>query len=103
MNARATHEILNDIDSFAAENGNWLGLERLLEELWGVGVPAADLPALFRVFERFPEDDGSGVLWSIVHGVESLPFNYEHALRASMARQPSFMGRVMLKRLEKAK
>lgn len=95
--------ILRDIDTFAPENGNWRALDELLSELWTVGVRAGQVPTLFRVFERYPDEDGAGVLWSIVHGVESLPFDYEEALRDSLARQPSLMGKVMLQRLEKSR
>ena len=72
-------------------------------ELWEAGVPAHALSVLFGVFERFPDDDGAEVFWSIVHGVESLTLEYERPLRASLARQPSRMGRVMLARLERSK
>lgn len=83
--------------------GNWRPLDDLLDELWSRGLAAGSLPILFGVFERFPEDDGAGVLWSIVHGIESLPIDYEPALRESLRRKSSFMGRAMLERVVKAK
>jgi len=100
--ARHQDAILLDIATFAPSNGDWRVLEFLLNELWSNGVREDDLPALFRVFERYPDDDGEGVLWSIVHGVETLPFIYEQALRESVSRRSSFMGEVMLKRLARA-
>jgi hypothetical protein len=100
---RATHDILQDIEAFRPSGGVWLPLDGLLPELWDAGVTAGALPTLFGVFERFPEDDGAGVLWSIVHGVESLDLDYEQPLRDSLARQPSEMGAIMLARLEKSK
>jgi hypothetical protein len=102
MPRRPTFTVLKDIDDFAPADGDWRRLDDLLDELWSEGVAEGQLPILFRVFERFPEDDGGGVLWSILHGIEALPFDYEPFLRASVARQTSFMGRLMLKRLEKA-
>ena len=102
MPRRPAFAVLKDIEEFAPIGGDWRRLDDLLDELWSEGVSEGQLPILFRVFERFPEEDGAGVLWSIVHGVEGLPFDYEAFLRQSMARQPSFMGDVMLKRLEKA-
>jgi hypothetical protein len=54
------------------------------------------------VFERFPDEDGAGVFWSIVHGIESLDVDYEQTLRASLARRPSRMGQIMLRRLDRA-
>jgi hypothetical protein len=92
--------VLKDIQEFSPVAGNWRHLDALLDELWSEGVNEGSLPILFGVFERFPEDDGGGVLWSIVHGVESLSFNYEPILRQSLQRRSSFMGRVMLQRLE---
>lgn len=99
---RAPDDILRDIDAFRPHDGVWLPLDGLLAELWDAGVTAATLPTLFGVFERFPEDDGAGVLWSIVHGVESLDLDYEQPLRESLVRQPSEMGQIMLARLEKS-
>lgn len=78
-------------------------LADLLGKLWQAGVPNRALPVLFGVFERFPDDDGAGVLWSIVHGVEGLDLDYEDLLRDSLARQPSCMGKIMLGRLERSK
>jgi hypothetical protein len=102
MRRRPTFAVLKDIEDFAPTAGNWRRLDDLLDELWSEGVKRGQLPILFRVFERFPEEDGDGVLWSIVHGVEALPFDYEPFLRQSVARQSSSMGRIMLQRLEKA-
>lgn len=95
--------ILRDVDQFTPVDGNWRRLDDLLEELWASGIREGHLPTLFRVFERFPADDGAGVLWSIVHGIEGLDFDYQVQLRESIARQPSLMGKVMLERLEKGR
>ena len=100
---RTVDDILRDIEAFRPTDGVWLPLDDLLAELWDAGVPARALPTLFGVFERFPEDDGAGVLWSIVHGVEGLDLDYEQPLRDSLARQPSDMGKIMLGRLERSK
>jgi hypothetical protein len=54
------------------------------------------------VFERFPDDDGGGVWWSVVHAVEGLDLDYEPPLRDSLVRQPSRMGTVPLGRLERS-
>ena len=71
--ARPTAEILKDIEAFRPTDGIWLPLDPLLFELWDAGVTASDLPALFAVFERFPEDDGAGVLAAIETRVDSRP------------------------------
>ncbi len=94
-------EILSEISRFVPDNGYWQPLDILLDELWGIGVTEECLPVLFSVFERFPTEDGAGVFWSIVHGVEALPFSYENQLRASLARCTSEVGQVLLSRLLK--
>jgi hypothetical protein len=105
MPRRPTFAVLRDIEEFSPANGNWRRLDELLDELWSEGVEGVSegqLPVLLRVFERYPQEDGGGVLWSIVHGIEALPFNYEPFLRQSLARQPTHMGNIMLQRLRKA-
>ena len=103
MSRRPVFTVLKDIQDFSPVDGNWLQLDALLDELWSGGVATGSLPILFGVFERFPEDDGAGVLWSIVHGIESLDVDYEPALRQSLDRRASLMGNIMLERLVKTK
>jgi hypothetical protein len=100
---RTVEQILNDIRSYEPSAGDWRSLDKLLEELWGAGVSQQALPTLFEIFERFPNDDGAGVFWSIVHGIEALDYDYEAGLRESIERQPSEMAKIMLNRLEKSK
>ena len=100
--SRTADEILRDVDAFRPEAGDWRPFDDLLAELWDAGVPERALPVLFGVFERFPDDDGPGVLWSVVHGLEGSNLDYERALRDSLARQPSAMGTIMLERLERS-
>jgi hypothetical protein len=96
-------EILNHIAGFVPTAGNWRPLDDLLGELWAAGVTAECLPVLLGVFERYPDEDGAGVLWGIVHGLEVLDLAYEGPLRASMSRRASHMGQIMLDRLERAR
>ena len=100
---RDVDDILREIEAFRPVSGDWLQLDTLLSELWSLSVPPRALPSLFAVFERFPEGDGAGVMWSIIHGIEALGIDYESALRSSLARRPSDMGKVMLDRLERAR
>jgi hypothetical protein len=61
--------------------------------------PDADIDrALFGIFERFPQEDGHGVYWSIVHGLERRG-DYESGLVASVRRSPSPFALLMLNRL----
>ena len=95
---RTTKNIASDIAAFRPEDSDWGILDSLLTELWQTGQPAKAIPELLGVFERYPEDDGFGVAWSVLHGLESLP-NYEPELLRSVARQPSEFGVMMLGRL----
>lgn len=54
--------------------------------------------ALLRVFERFPDEDGAGVFWSIVHGLEALS-GYEKHLVAAVQRHPTDFTVIMVRRL----
>ncbi|AKZ61889.1 hypothetical protein F506_03695 [Herbaspirillum hiltneri N3] len=102
---RSKNEILSNIDKFEpSAEGNWLGLDTLLAELWQSTKISEDcLPVLFRVFERFPDDPSAEVCWGIIHGIESANLDYEKQLRESLLRQPSHLGKIMLFRLEKSK
>jgi hypothetical protein len=102
MSPRPAFGVLREIQDFSPSQSDWRPLDTLLDELWALGVSAGALRILFGVFERFPEDDGAGVLWSIVHGVESLDIDYEAALRESLQRRSSLMGTIMLERLLRA-
>lgn len=99
--ARTVQQVLDAIESFSPKDGDWLALDELLDELWQLGVTQDAVPVLLGVFERFPDEDGAGVLWSIVHGLEGME-GYESDLRASLTRTPSMMATIMLNRLEKS-
>ncbi|WP_338847071.1 hypothetical protein V8J88_25310 [Massilia sp. W12] len=57
-----------------------------------------EFKALLRVFERFPEDDGYGIFWSILHRLEACK-GYEPALIASVKHAPGTFNLLMLNRL----
>ncbi len=95
---RHIDEVLHDIRQFEPVDDNWLRLDELLEELWETQRPERGIDTMLGVLERFPEEDGAGVLWSIVHKLESLP-DYEDKLVASIQRQPSELGLVMISRI----
>lgn len=60
------------------------------------------IDALLRVLERFPDKDGYGIFWSILHGLESLP-KYEVRLLESVRRQPSLFSLLMINRMLNAR
>ncbi|WP_378181109.1 hypothetical protein [Aquimarina sp. SS2-1] len=57
-----TNKIILEIESFKPVDGNWLPLDSLLNDLWETGNPQLGINALFKIFERFPFDDGIGTL-----------------------------------------
>jgi hypothetical protein len=54
--------------------------------------------ALFRILERFPEDDGYETFWSILTTLERTP-NYEPELVKSIMRQPNEFNVIMINRM----
>lgn len=95
---RLTKEIIADIASFESTNGNWLRLDELIAELWRIGQPEIGIKTLFGILEKNPTEDGAGVFWAIVHGLETL--EYEQELYESLMRKPTLMTIIMLKRIE---
>ncbi len=73
-------------------------LDDCLADAFATNLSQEDKAALLEVFERFPEDDGFGVFWGIVHGLEHVD-NYEHELVASLRRMPNLFNTVMLNRM----
>jgi hypothetical protein len=96
--ARGHAEIVADLRAFAPQAGDWRRLDDLLAELWQTGSPRDAIEDLLGVFERYPDEDGAGVFWSILHGLESLPGS-EVALVRSVQRKPSELGVLMVRRL----
>ncbi len=86
---RPVNAILHEIENFqATKDGNWLALDDLLQEIWTEGTPTEALRPLFQLLERFPNDESSGVLWGVLHGIETYP-DYEAELVHSLQRHPT--------------
>src|SRR5262245_30219361 len=96
--ARPVSEIVVAIESFQPTNGNWLALDALLGELFSSGSATQGIDAMLGIFERYPVQDGAGIFWAIVHGLESLP-GYESHLVESITRTPSRFALLMIHRL----
>lgn len=73
-------------------------LERLLSKLNPSSLCDEEYCALFGLFERFPEHDGFGVFWTILHRLEKSP-QYEPHLLQSVQRQPAEFNLRMIARL----
>jgi hypothetical protein len=91
-----------DLDSaireFTPSEGDWRPLEGYLERAFASPNPKDYYHAIFNLFERFPKDDGAGVFWSAVHGMEAVG-GYEDLLLQCFRRWPSLMTATMLRRI----
>jgi hypothetical protein len=97
-NPNTINLLLNKIESFRPKNADWIELDKLIVELINTGSPEKGIVQMLRVFERFPEEDGCGVFWTILHAIEFID-NYNSLLLDSLERQPSEFGIILLKRL----
>jgi hypothetical protein len=89
LNRLQSMEDVSDIDT----------LDDCIERLKELPSPEASIDALFNIFERFPDKDGYGVFWSIVHLLETMPNLYKQKLVESVRRQPSEFSLDMVNRL----
>jgi len=99
---RSEKEIFDDIKNFTPTDGNWLPLDELFFELWKHPASLEWVEPLLEVFEMFPDEDGAGVLWTIIHGIEEID-GYEPILEKSNKNNPCEMKEIMLNRIENAK
>jgi len=91
--------LFDQICTFEPQDGDWRPLELLIEKSFQEPDPKEYYNAFFSVFERFTDDDGAGVMWSAVHGMESVG-GYEKTLLHRFHKNPSFLGKVLLRRIE---
>jgi hypothetical protein len=89
--------ILDGINSVEDET-ELAKLDSAVNSLLASDHPERGIRALFHVYERFPDKDGYGVFWSILHGLESLP-GYEEVLVESAKRQPTEFSLMMVNRI----
>ena len=73
-------------------------LERFAQQLHEFGASETSINAFLSIFERFPVEDGFGVFWAILHGLEKLP-GYESHLLQSLQRQPAEFSLRMVERI----
>jgi hypothetical protein len=81
--------LVEEIEAFT-DPQNEAQLQMLDATLQGINTSScgkAEIGALLGVFERFPEADGFGVFWGILHALEALE-GYEPQLLASVQRKP---------------
>ncbi len=73
-------------------------LEAVVEHLEERAYTSSEIESLFRLFESFPESDGLGTFWGILHFLETCD-SYETLLVQSVRRTPSEFGLLMVNRL----
>lgn len=73
-------------------------LEEMLSSVEASACGDPEFDALLQLFERFPEHDGFGIFWSILHLLEACP-GYEGALVRSVLRKPVEFNLTMVNRL----
>jgi hypothetical protein len=88
-------ELDHAIREYQPVDGSFVELEGLFEQAFQTPDPTEYYDAIFNLFERFPEDDGAGVFWSALHGMEAIG-NYESKLRQYWRRWPNLMNRIMM-------
>lgn len=93
---------MDDLDTaireFTPQQGMWLPLERHFEHAFSSPDPKQYYHAIFNLFERYAEEDGAGVFWSALHGMETVG-GYEDLLLQYFRRHPSLMTEAMLRRI----
>ena len=97
---RSTH--MDNLDTaireFSPEQGGWLPLEKYFEQVFSSPDPKQYYNAIFNLFESYPEEDGAGVFWSALHGMEAVG-GYEEMLLLYFRRHPTLMTRTLLQRI----
>jgi hypothetical protein len=87
---RGIHQLVEAIDAITSvESADDLSrLQDLADRYFTSRQAAKHLEVWFRLYERFPEDDGCGIFWAILHGLEALP-DCDTQVVASVRRKPS--------------
>jgi hypothetical protein len=91
--------IAADIDALPSVDGDDVDrLKLLIDEYFDSDSAAEYLDVWFRLFERFPDEDGFESFWSILHGIEAQA-HYEAEVIESLIRRPSDFPLLMVNRM----
>jgi hypothetical protein len=82
------HTVADKIRAFYSAEGDWRPLDVLFTELFSRTCSQDEIDAVFSLFERYPDEDGAGVFWSAIHGLEVVG-SYDERLRTSLRTAPS--------------
>lgn len=93
---RDIRQIVAEIDALSlADPHDFDRLQSLVDEYFALPEAPVFLDVWFRLYERFPESDGYGVFWSILHGIEAQPGSDVFVV-ASLRCQPTQFPLLML-------
>lgn len=96
MNLRQIIETLDELQDLD-DDAQLLAMDKAVAQL-DEPPPLEAAAPMFRVFERFPSDDGYETFWTLLHTLEATP-GYEAELVKSIARQPNEFNTLMVNRL----
>lgn len=97
--SRDISRVVADIDALPTADGNDLvRLQALIDEYFVSPVADAHINVWFRLYERFPENHGHGVFWTILHGLEAQS-GCAAAVIASVRRRPTHYPVMMINRM----
>lgn len=94
-------EIVNSIDTLTTiDSGEDLNrLQEFVDLYFAHPEAGNNLDVWFRLYERFPTGDCSGIFWSILHGIETYHPNSDRLVVESVLRQPSEFPLMMVNRI----
>jgi hypothetical protein len=97
--SRDIRQIVADIDALPTADGDDLDrLQTLIDEYFASTAATAHIDVWFRLYERFPNDHGHGVFWTILHGLEAQS-GCDAAVVASVRRRPTHYPVMMVNRM----
>ena len=95
---RDSHTLMHELERFEPEDGNWLPLDDLVQEIIISPAPEQTAEAMMGLFERHPEEDGYGIFWTMLREIERFP-GYEKTVFESLNRKPSMFSVLMVGRM----
>jgi hypothetical protein len=92
-------ELVKAVDQLQSVDGEDLELlQKVADRYFAQSDASQHLDVWFRLYERFPDDDGYGVFWTILHGIESQAGSGDSVVR-SVQRAPTHFSLLMVNRM----
>lgn len=92
-----SYELYNKIKDFSPDGDDWSILDDILDEVYDYAYETNCLGAMFRLFEKYPEEDND-ILWGMLHGIENIEGS-EERIFWSLRRKESLFVIMMMNRL----